>query len=56
MITKIKKSLKIRPLCIKLPKMGQYVNSFKETKYMSFGIKKNELLEKYEFWNKMSKM
>ena len=37
----------IRPLCIKFAKMEKYVNSFKETKYMFFEIKKNELLEKY---------
>ena len=32
---------KISPLCVKLPKIDAHVNSFKETKYMSFEIKKN---------------
>lgn len=35
---------KIRSLRIKLPQMNGYVNSFKETKYMSFDIKNDESL------------
>lgn len=38
---------KNRPICITLLKMNGYLNSFKETKYMSFEIKNNKLLEKY---------
>ena len=30
---------KLRPLCIKLPKMNRNVNSFKEIKYMSFDFR-----------------
>ena len=44
----------IRPLCIFLPKMSPYRKDFDETKYMSFLIKGNELLEKYnEVWEKV---
>ena len=44
----------IRPLCIFLPKMIPYRKDFDETKYMSFLIKGNELLEKYnEVWEKV---
>ena len=35
------------PLCIFLPKMGAYRKDFDETKHMSFLIKDDELLEKY---------
>ena len=35
------------PLCIMLAKMNGYWRDFDETKYMSFLIKDNELLEKY---------
>ena len=42
-------------LCIKLPKMSGWVNRFKETKYMSFYIKDDQLLKKYkEIWYKIS--
>ena len=42
---------KIKSLCINLTKMDRYVNSFKQSKCMSFEIKKNELLEIYhEIW------
>ena len=41
------KDTKIRPLCIFLPKMSAYRRVFDETKYMSFLIKDDELLEKY---------
>ena len=45
---------KIRPLCIFLPKMSAYRRDFDETKYMSFLIKDDELLEKYnEIWEKV---
>ena len=48
------KYTKIRPLYIFLPKMGAYRRVFDETKYMSFLIKYDELLEKYhEIWEKV---
>ena len=40
------KDAKIRPLCIFLPKMSAYRRDFDETKYMSFLIKDDELLQK----------
>ena len=39
---------KTRPLCIFFP----HRRDFDETKYMSFLIKDDELLEKYEIWQK----
>ena len=40
-------------LCILPPKLSGYKRHFDETKYMSFLIKNNELLEKYnEVWDK----
>ena len=57
MVPKSKKSLKyfigykdgkkVRPLCVTLPKMSAYRRDFNGTKYMSFLIKNEELLEKY---------
>ena len=48
------KMLKIRPLCIFLPKMSWYRRDFDETKFMSFLIKHDELLEKSnEIWEKV---
>ena len=45
---------KIRPLCIFLPKITAYRKDFDETKFMSFLIKDDELLEKYnEIWEKV---
>ena len=45
---------KIKPLCIFLPKRSAYRKDFDETKYMSFLIKDEELLEKYnEIWEKV---
>ena len=45
---------KVRPLCMILPKMTAYRRDSDETKYMSFLIKDEELLEKYnEIWNKV---
>ena len=42
--------------CILPPKLSGYKRHFDETKYMSFLIKNNELLEKYnEVWDKVSK-
>ena len=42
-------------LYIILPKMSAYRGDFDETKYMTFLIKDNELLEKYnEIWDKVS--
>ena len=38
---------KFRPLCVTLPKMSAYRRDFNGTKYMSFLIKNEELLEKY---------
>ena len=38
-----------------LPKMSAYRSNFDETKYMSFLIKDDELLEKYnKIWDKVS--
>ena len=49
-----KDAKKIRPLCIFLPKMNAYRKNFDETKYMSFLIKDDELLKKYnKFWKKV---
>ena len=39
---------KVVSLCIMLPIMIAYRGDFDETKYLSFLIKVNELLEKYE--------
>ena len=42
-------------LSIMLPKMSAYKRDFDETIYMSFFIKNDELLEKYnEVWDKVS--
>ena len=50
------KDAKIRPLCIFIPKMSAYRRNIDETKYISFLIKDNELLEKdNEIWEKVSK-
>ena len=38
---------KIRPLCIFLAKRAAYRKNFNETKFMTFLIKEDELLEKY---------
>ena len=38
---------KMRPVCIFLPKLSVYRRDFDETKYISFLIKYDELLEKY---------
>ena len=44
----------IRPLCIFLPKMRAYRRDLYETKYMSFLIKDDELIEKYnKFWKEL---
>ena len=46
---------KLRPFCILLPKMSAYRKDFDETKYMSFLIKEDEMLEKYnEIWETFS--
>ena len=48
------KDAEIRPLCVFLPKMRTYRRDFDETKYTSFLIKDDELLEKYnEIWEKV---
>ena len=52
MVTKVK--VKIRHLCIFLPKFRAFKRVFDETKYMSFLIKGDELLKKYsKIWNKI---
>ena len=44
---------KIRTLCIFLPKISAYRRDIDETKYMSFLVKNDELLGKYnELWEK----
>ena len=44
---------KFRALCIFLPKMRGYTRDFDQTKYISFLIKHDEVLEKYnEIWKK----
>ena len=51
---KLQDAKKIRPLCIFLPKMAAYRKDFDETKSMSFLIRDDELLEKYnEIWEKV---
>ena len=53
MVIKILK--KIRPLCIFLPKTSAYRRDFDKTKCISFLIKDEKLLEKYnEIWKKVS--
>ena len=48
---------KIVPLCTMLPKMSAYKRDFDEIKYMSFLIKDNELLKKYnKIWYKISRI
>ena len=42
------------PLCIMLPKTSGHRKKFDETKYMSFLIKDDELIEKYKIWVKVS--
>ena len=45
----------VRPLYVILSKMSAYRKDFDETKYMSFLLKHEELLEKYnEIWDKDS--
>ena len=45
---------KTRLSCIFLPKMSAYKRDFDETKYISFSIKDDELLEKYcKIWEKV---
>ena len=49
-----KNAKKIRRLCIFLPKMSAYRRNFDKTKCMSFLIKDEKLLEKYnEIWKKV---
>ena len=46
-----KEAKTIRPLCIFLRTMKAYRKGFDETKYISFFIKNDELVEKYdEIW------
>ena len=47
------KDAQIKPLCIYLLKMSPYRRNFDETEYMSFFLKNEELLEKYnQIWEK----
>ena len=49
-----KDSKKIRPLCIFVPKISAYRKDFDDTKYISFLVKDNELLKKYnKIWKKL---
>ena len=49
-----KDATKTRPLCIFLPKTSAYRRDFDKTKYISFLIKDDKLLEKYnEIWEKV---
>ena len=53
--TDYKDNEKVKPSCIMLPKMSRYTKGFSETKYMSFLIKDDELLEKYnKIWDKIN--
>ena len=50
-----KNDRKFRPLCIILLNMSAYRRDFDETKYISFLIKDDELLEKYNrIWDKVT--
>ena len=50
-----KDAIKIRPLCILLPNMSAYRKDFDKAKCMSFLIKNENLLEKYNsIWKKVS--
>ena len=45
----------MKPLCIMLPNICGYGKKINETKYISFLIKDDELLEKYnKIWDKVS--
>ena len=47
----------IRPLCIKLPQMIEYVKCFESNKTMSFKVIDNKLLKKYtEIWERVSSL
>ena len=47
----------IRPLCIKLPQMIGYVKHFDSNKTMSFKVRDNKLLKKYnKKWEKISNL
>ena len=46
---------KVTPLYIMLPKMSGYRRNYNETKYMSFLVNENDLLERFnEIWDKFS--
>ena len=46
---------KVQLLSVMLPKISAYRRSFDETKFMSFLIENDDLLEKYnEIWNKFN--
>ena len=50
-----KNKKEVRPLLKMIPKMSAYRRNFDGTKYMSFFIKDDELLEKHNrIWNKLS--
>ena len=47
----------IRPLCIKLPQMIDYVKNFDSNKKMSLKVSDNKLLRKYnKIWGKISNL
>ena len=47
----------IRPLCIKLPQMTDYVKHFDSNKTMSFRVSDNKLLKKYtKIWGRISSL
>ena len=49
-----KDSKKIRPLCIFVLKISAYRKDFDDTRYISFLVKDNELLKKYnKIWKKL---
>ena len=47
----------IRPLCIKLPQMTDYVRKFEGNTTMSFKINNKQLLKKYnQIWKRVEKL
>lgn len=49
-----KEDKKVKPCCIMLPKFSLHTRSFDETKWISFLIEDNELLEKDKFSNSIA--
>ena len=47
----------IRPLCIKLPQMIEYIRNFDDNRTMSFNISDKQLLKKYsQMWKRVEKL